>query len=329
VELEARLIDDLLDLTRITQDKLELHLSVCELHSLLASAISVCRPEADAKELEIRTHFAAESQWLNADPARLQQVFWNLVKNAVKFTPPAGTVTVCTSNQVEDGTEYLVVKVADTGIGMSEEVQGKLFNVFEQGGRWITRTFGGLGLGLAISRKIVERHAGRITGESQGPGKGSVFTVRLPTVPAPESKSSRPKKPAAETPPLRILLVEDHPMTAKAIERLLREAGHEVRAAGTVACALKTGETQEFDLVISDLGLPDGDGTDMMRKLRDRHALGGIAVSGFGVQDDINRSAEAGFVAHLIKPITAEQLKHAIADAWETLSHRAAPIGER
>ena len=324
VELEARLIDDLLDLTRITQDKLELHLQVCEVHSLLTAAISVCRAEAQAKDLTIETDFAAQSQWVNADLARLQQVFWNLVKNAVKFSPAHGRIRVSTANEVVEGQEHLVVRVVDSGIGMTEDVQGRLFKVFEQESRWTTRTFGGLGLGLAISKKIVLRHGGRIAGTSEGRGKGSVFTVWLPTVaepaPAPVQQNNRP--PAA--PPLRILLVEDHAATAKAVKRLLEGIGHTVTPASSVASAMEAAAAAEFDLVISDLGLPDGEGTDLMRQLRDRYKLAGIAVSGYGMQDDINRSREAGFLAHLTKPITVEQLRHAIAEVWAELKNSAA-----
>jgi len=184
--------------------------------------------------------------------------------------------------------------------------------MFEQGDRTITRAFGGLGLGLAIAKAIVDLHHGHITATSPGEGRGSVFTVELPVVPTPHHMPSAPSP--VETPApvrgLRILLVEDHQPTAKVVRRLLERQGHTLTVAGDLASARKATASQTFDLILSDLGLPDGSGTELMQELRGK--THGIAMSGFGMHEDITRSLEAGFDRHLIKPITAEQLEYAI-----------------
>lgn len=321
VELEARLIDDLLDLTRIARGKLELQTSVSDLHSLLATTIAVCRSDIDAKRLELTTEFEAQHFHVQGDPARLQQVFWNLIKNAVKFTPEGGTVMVSTSNvETGKGTQF-VLRVADNGIGMDATTLERIFNTFEQGSREITRTFGGLGLGLAISKRLLELHHGQIIACSPGVGKGSIFTAFLPTVPAPAMTvtRARPRMPAVESPsagvrPQRILMVEDHAVTGRVIAKLLRDQGHQVQLGKCIADGLELAREHPFDIVISDLGLPDGHGTELMRQLRDKYGLRGIAVSGYGMQDDIQRSLDAGFLIHLTKPVTADALKSAIAE---------------
>jgi signal transduction histidine kinase/ActR/RegA family two-component response regulator len=316
VELEARLIDDLLDLARITRGKLVLHPQTGEVHTLIAAAMRVCRKEIEAKHLNIKMDMAASEQYVHADPARLQQVFWNLIKNAVKFTPEMGMICVSTSNEKQGETTMLAVRVCDTGIGMAPETIERLFRFFEQGARSITRSFGGLGLGLAISRAIVAAHHGTVTAQSEGLGKGSTFTVMLPTVPAPATPEAVAPRPGISAQlKLHVLLVEDHPPTAKAVARLLKSWGHQVVTASTVACALEAAAKQPFDLIISDLGLPDGHGTELMKRLQACTPMPGIAVSGYGMQEDIDKSLAAGFVTHLTKPITTDQLQAAVAEA--------------
>ena len=312
VQLEARLIDDLLDLTRISRGKLVLQLQLCDVHSLLAAAISVCKSDIAARRITLTTDFQAEQQHVQGDPPRLEQVFWNLIKNAVKFTPEGGTITVGTRSEFSEGVWWFVLCIRDTGIGMDSATLERIFGYFEQGSHAITRTFGGLGLGLAISKAIVDLHCGRVVARSDGPGKGSVFTVHLPTVPAPvPSPEAPPMQLDAEPQGLRILLVEDHVPTARALTRLLKSFGHQPQAAGDIAGALKLAGAQRFDLVISDLGLPDGHGTTLMAELR-KSGLKGIAVSGYGMQEDVDRCLAAGFGRHLTKPITTAQLRDAI-----------------
>ncbi|HKV13328.1 MAG TPA: ATP-binding protein, partial [Thermoanaerobaculia bacterium] len=318
VELEARLIDDLLDLTRIARGKLELHREVTDLHRIVRHAFQICcAGEAVSGRLQVRLDLTDGEPRVWADASRLTQVFWNLLNNAVKFTPPGGTVTV-RSETGPDG--LLTVEVADTGIGIEPEVLPHVFDAFEQGEALITRRFGGLGLGLAISRAIVEMHGGRLTAASGGRDCGATFAVRLPLgLPA----GAGAEAPAAAEVPLKvrslaILLIEDHGDTAEAMADLLRLQGHRVTVAGDVAQGLAAAEAAMgnggLDLVVSDLGLPDGSGLDLMRELSRRYALPGIALSGYGMEDDMRRSREAGFNRHLIKPVNPSALEAAVRE---------------
>ncbi len=311
VELEAKLIDDLLDLTRITRGKLALHFEVVGVHEVLQHVVEICGEEAESKRISIDVDAAADEQHVWADPGRLRQVFWNLVKNAVKFTPEGGQIAVRTSNP-EPG--KIQIQVIDPGIGIEPDVLPRLFNAFEQGDPGVTRSFGGLGLGLAISKALVDQHSGVLTGLSPGRGRGATFTVTLATV-----MSSPPEEVAVAqgggARSLRLLLVEDHPPTLEVMAALLEIAGHEVNTAIDLRSARALAASREFDLVVSDLGLPDGTGFDLMSGLRDQYGLRGIAVSGYGMEEDLRRSREAGFLEHLVKPVDVEKLKAALARA--------------
>ena len=317
-ELEARLIDDLLDVTRIERGKIELNKEPVDLRTVMQHAAEVCMPDIEARRLEFGIDAPDGPYVVNGDPARLQQVFWNLIKNAIKFTPTGGCVGIRCHR---DGDGAVVAEVNDSGQGIDPEIIPRLFKAFEQGGRQITRQFGGLGLGLAISKAMVELHGGTISAHSQGKGKGATFTVRLPLMPAATpvqavpTTSQAPSAPAA-TRPLRILLVEDHGDTARIMSRLLSGQGHEVQNAADVATAIKIAEQQTFDLLLSDLGLPDGSGLDIMRALRTKGInLPGIALSGYGQEKDIEASRAAGFTIHLVKPVNLSKLKEEIAKA--------------
>ena len=313
VELEARLIDDLLDLTRIAQNKLRLTRGPVDLHELVAQATDICREEAKAKRLTLDVALDADCATVDADAARLLQVLWNVLKNAVKFSPVDGRIEVRTSC----AGERLRLTVRDGGIGIDRDQIEGIFDAFAQGGPAITRAFGGLGLGLSISRALVEAHGGRIWAESDGIGRGASFHVELATVAAPaaEGAAPPPQPAAAAADSMSLLLVEDHVDTAKVMARLLRVLGHRVTVAHTVADGLSAADAAGFDLVVSDLGLPDGSGLDLMAALRDRHALRGICLSGFGMDDDLRRSGEAGFLEHLVKPVSLETLSAALARA--------------
>jgi signal transduction histidine kinase len=317
IELEVRLIDDLLDLTRISKGKLQFRFEPEDVHGLLRGAIDICREEVTAKGLTLRTDFRARSHHVGADGARLRQVFWNLLKNSVKFTPAGGEITIHTSDG-EGG--CLAVDVTDTGVGIDSTVLPHVFDAFEQGGADVTRSFGGLGLGLAISKALVEAHHGQLKACSAGRLRGATFRVELPTVPAPATTfEERPvqddlEEAAAAQPGrrLEILLVEDHCDTARVLKRLLNGSGHHVRTADTVRSALAAAAAERVDLVVSDLGLPDGTGFELMQQLMQQHALKGIALSGFGTDQDVARSREAGFAYHLTKPIDFRRLEEAI-----------------
>jgi len=306
--LEARLIDDLLDLTRFAWGKLRLELRTLDVHAVLADAFSNCEAEARDKQQHVNIEMGAEEHFVNGDPMRLQQVFWNIIRNAIKFTPEGGNITIRTSNP-RDGA--VRVEVIDTGIGITSEALSRIFMAFEQEERSLKERSGGLGLGLSISKALVEGHGGMISARSEGKGRGTTFSVELPTVPA--ETIPAPAAPAAGDEQVargrRILLVEDHPDTARLMARLLSQHGYSVRTAGTVAAALHLAGSEEFDLVISDIGLPDGSGLDVMNEVRKTKPIRGIALTGFGAETDVERSKQAGFAAHVTKPIDLNQLR--------------------
>lgn len=309
VELEARLIDDLLDLTRISKGKVQLSLEEVDAHSLLRNALEICQSDIDKKKLALRTDFAAENVCLEADPARLQQIFWNLIKNAVKFTPEGGRLEIRTQNN----NGQLQVQVSDSGMGIDAETLPKIFNAFEQGDRM---QLGGLGLGLAISKALVETHSGMLTAESAGKNQGATFTAMFPVAEhnAGTNKNTIPAAPAARK-SMRVLLVEDHEDTNRSLTQLLRRRGYHVQAAHSVESALAAAAHERFDVLVSDIGLPDGSGIDLMQKLKSDHQIFGIALTGFGMEEDLRRSHDVGFNHHLIKPVDLNRLDALIQQA--------------
>ncbi|MHA3772576.1 PAS domain S-box protein [Verrucomicrobiota bacterium sgz303538] len=314
IEVEARLIDDLLDLTRITRGKLEVELRPLDAHEVLRSTIEVVRGTLEKQRLELRLDLSAAHFYVEGDAVRLHQVFWNVLCNAAKYTPKGGMVNVRSRNTGPDG-GTLRIEVQDTGLGMTEDEVERLFQPFAQGGHRL----GGLGLGLAISRRLVEAHGGRIVAESPGPGRGTTVAIDLPlSLAAPLEPAPLPP-PVSSTLPqmLRILLVEDHEPTRHTLARLLVRRGHDVASAGSVAAALELAGSRPFDLVISDIGLPDGSGHELMQTLRAEHQLTGIALSGYGMVEDIQRSVAAGFFAHLTKPVDISVLEHMLREFSE------------
>lgn len=317
VELQSRLIDDLLDVMRIVRGKMPLQLSVSDAHALIRSALEICRSDLQGRGLQMTLDLSAEQHYVQADSARLQQVLWNLIKNAIKFTRPGGSIAIRTRNEkTASGAEQsFVIEISDTGIGIEPGMMALIFDPFQQGEGSVTRRFGGLGLGLAISRGIVEVHRGVLTASSPGPGLGSTFTVRLGTVPEPSHEAaSVPRDATSQTEDdrhlaLRILLVEDEPVTRRLMDRLLTRLGHEVTATPTASAALEAAQDQKFDLLISDIGLPDQSGLDLMRQLSALRSIPAIALTGYGMEEDIRRTRDAGFTAHLTKPIDFSKLE--------------------
>jgi signal transduction histidine kinase len=329
-ELEARLVDDLLDVNRISRGKLAIAPEAVDAHELVREVLRMCGPDAEAKGVALMSRLAADRHRLHADPGRMRQVLWNLLRNAIKFTPADGRVTVTSSTTSDGG---LRLDVSDTGIGIPPEALGRIFQAFEQGDETVARRYGGLGLGLAISRSLIESHGGSLDASSPGPGHGATFTIRLPTVDAaahydaaprprhgaPERSPSRPnleRAPAAvpatvTSRGLRILLLEDHADTARAMTVLLRGDGHHVTSAGTVADALRASTESQFDVVISDLRLPDGSGVEVMRRLRGQ-GVRTIALSGYGPSEGPGASPDAGYDEYLTKPVSAQTLEAAI-----------------
>ncbi|MDB6148690.1 MAG: sensor hybrid histidine kinase [Chthoniobacter sp.] len=310
VELEARLIDDLLDLTRISNGKLQLQPQCVDVHELLDHALQIVGSEAAADRPKVLVAMKASAHHVQGDPARLQQIFWNLLKNAVKFTPASGEVHIDTSNP---DPQTWQLQVADTGKGISQGALSLIFKAFEQGGREVSHRFGGLGLGLAISKALADLHQGELTAESGGLDHGATFTLRLRTREAPaESPKPRPERGPAPGAGLRILLVEDHETTGVLMLRLLTKRGYLPQLARTKAEGLALAAGNPFDVVISDLGLPDGTGFELMRELKQRHGLTGIALSGYGMETDVAMSEDSGFALHLTKPVDVERLDTAL-----------------
>ncbi|HYD85105.1 MAG TPA: ATP-binding protein, partial [Opitutus sp.] len=318
VELEARLIDDMLDITRITQGKLALQAQQVDLHASVREAVAMLRTAASEKHIVVSFSLQAWHSQVLGDPARLQQIFANLLSNAIKFTPSGGTVVVESAN--DETLNEIVVRVTDTGIGLTRDELTRVFQPFTQGGHAGesgSALYGGLGLGLTIVEELSVRHGGRVSAASPGPGQGATFSVSLPiarsvTAPPP-MKDTVPEQTNAVT-GLRILLVEDHAPTRMALQRMLARRNHTVISANSCAAALEEVKQRSFDLVISDIGLPDGDGYELLGRLRETQPqLPGIALSGFGMEGDLRRSETAGFAVHLVKPVPMSKLDAAIS----------------
>jgi len=342
VELEARLIDDLLDLSRFSRGRLRLDLEIVDLHEVIGRALETCRDATLVAGLDVVTELGAALHHVNADHGRLMQVFWNLIRNAAKFTPAGGRLTIRTANAIESTEaagkcpKRLIAEFEDTGIGIDPELLPRIFEAFEQGHDDLRGRSDGLGLGLAISRSLMEAMGGRLTASSRGRGLGSNFRAELSTVPAaaisadlgypPESIPAIAGSGAVtltgstaslSRPDLRILLVEDNRDTRRYLASVLRERGHEVVTADRISTARAAVDEAEipFDLLLSDIELPDGDGLYLMRELNASREMRGIAVSGFGTEEDRRQSREAGFVEHLTKPIDLNRLEAAIRRA--------------
>jgi signal transduction histidine kinase/CheY-like chemotaxis protein len=312
VGLEVKLIDDLLDLGRVASGKLQLDRGPLDINQAVRDACDTCAAPARAKGIRIRCELDPAGARISGDAVRIQQVLWNLLRNATKFTPPDGEVTVTTSVRGD----RIAVELRDTGVGIPADLLPRIFDAFEQGGERITRQFGGLGLGLAISKSLVELHGGTIEAQSDGPGRGAVFTLTFPALPA---ESAAGAGPAARQPAnsparagLHVLLVEDHADSAAALSSMLTRRGYRVQVAHCVAEALQRCTTGRFDVLVSDLGLPDGKGYELMRRVAEQHHLPGIAMSGYGMEDDVRQSRAAGFSAHLVKPVHLDELVQAL-----------------
>ncbi len=315
ISVEARLIDDLLDLSRIAHHKVLLNVQVHDLHPVLVKAIETVTPDAHENRIEIISRLEANPALVSADQVRLHQILNNLLRNAVKFTPAGGCVTVTTRNSKQSG--RIVVEIADTGIGLTELELAKVFMPFAQGHHADegTNAFGGLGLGLAIARQLAELHGGSVHASSSGRDRGATFVVELPAAAAGSRPSDATLPPSPARKPMgrgRVLLVEDHTASRHVLARLLTSRQLEVVQAASAGEALERAKEQSFDLVISDLGLPDLSGHDLMRALKATYGARGIALSGFGTEQDISLSMEAGFLAHLTKPVEAAALDEAL-----------------
>jgi CheY-like chemotaxis protein/anti-sigma regulatory factor (Ser/Thr protein kinase) len=252
----------------------------------------------------------AKEHYIRADSIRIQQIFWNLINNAVKFTSPGGKIEIRTSNDDHGRFQF---EITDNGIGIEVERQSSLFAPFEQADPSIRRQFGGLGLGLAISKHLVNLHHGAIEVQSRGRSFGATFRVTLDAVANPVEKSEvgskGPQKPAK---PLRILLVEDHNDTRHTLSRLLTHFGHQISVADNRQSALEIIASQKFDVLLCDIGLPDGNGYEVISQAKRRQPVKAVALTGFGTDEDVRRGKEAGFDFHLVKPIDFHELRNVL-----------------
>ncbi|HEY2681209.1 MAG TPA: MASE1 domain-containing protein [Candidatus Udaeobacter sp.] len=313
IELETQLIDDLLDFTRIARDKMQLRFAPMDAHQAVSNVVEICGAEARSKKLNVHLNLRAKTHHVTADTAKFQQIVWNLLKNAVKFTPEGGDITISTDNPSE---AVFTVNVCDTGIGIEPEVLQRIFDPFEQGNRSFEHRFGGLGLGLAISKSLAQAHEGTLTAQSDGANRGSTFTLSIQTLAQGEATGIAAEAVThSARQALKILVVDDHHDTCAALEKLLARRGHLVAVSHDLRSAMEAAVRNKFDLLISDIALPDGTGMDLMMQMRAIANVPGIAISGFGNDGDIERSLQAGFSEHLIKPIKLDKLEAAIERA--------------
>ena len=307
---QVQLIDDLLDLSRIIAGKLRLDLRVVDLGPVLTAAIETARPAAQAKEIQIASYLETGTGIVMGDPGRLQQVFWNLLSNAVKFTPRGGRVEV----RLERVASRVQVQVSDNGAGIPKEMISAIFDRFRQADNTTTRTHGGLGLGLAIVRNLVELQGGTVSAASPGVGEGATFTVTLPVVPI---RIIKPEAAADQLRPyegprcdgIRVLIVDDEADGRELVARFLQAAGAAVQTAGSAAEALATLERETFDVVVSDLAMPGEDGLALVGAVRARGIRTPLVAltAHAGAQMRV-RALMAGFSTYIAKPVEPAEL---------------------
>jgi signal transduction histidine kinase len=308
VELEARLIDDLLDLTQIASGRLAVEKHPVDIHACIQGALEICQVAFTDKNVAVHMDLEAQDTTVLGDSPRLHQVLWNLLKNAAKFTRPDGHVEIITANEGD----RIVIEIRDSGIGIEPERLESIFGAFSGVRPQPSNT--GLGLGLAITRAIIEAHGGKICASSEGRGQGAVFRICLPATRAsPAVTHAQADDSGRDYRGRTVLVVEDHEDTRRVMLRVLRRKGFGVTVAGDVKSACEQFEHAHPDLVICDLGLPDGTGWDVLRRLREMSPVKAIAVSGFGMEHDVRKSREAGFAAHLTKPVDFPRLEAALA----------------
>jgi signal transduction histidine kinase/CheY-like chemotaxis protein len=326
-EAQSRLVADLLDISRIITGKIRINPSQVELGNVLDMAIEAVRTAAEAKRIEIGLEVEHSATLMRGDGDRLQQVFWNLLANAVKFTPKGGRISVRARRVDSD----LEVVVQDSGVGISPAFMPHLFESFRQADAGGTRAPGGLGLGLSIARHIVELHGGTISASSEGIGKGATFQVRLPISPLVSTTVGVSRVPAttdlpfdpgpgqAPQPGIRVLVVDDEEDARELVCIVLESAGMEARAAGGMEQALKLLETFTPHVIVSDIGMPGEDGYALIRSVRmlpsaEKKGIPAIALTAFAQNEDRTRALLAGFNAHMGKPVEPQALVKAVAE---------------
>jgi CheY-like chemotaxis protein len=315
-EQMIRLVDDLLDASRITQGKIELRLKTVDLATIVANAVQTSRLLNDQSNHRLAISLPQNPVTFVGDPARLTQVVVNLLCNAAKYTPRGGQIWL-TGHRVDNGIE---ISVRDTGVGISEDMLLNVFDMFTQVETSKSRSHGGLGLGLALSKKLVELHGGTISVKSPGVGQGSEFVLWLPITNTQELVTYTPLSPSVAeqvtTPPRQILVVDDSNSAAFILSSLLKKLGHDVDTAHSGISALEKVKKRKPDYVFSDIAMPDIDGYEMVRLMKAIPHMANtvmVALTGYGHDEDRRQSFEAGFDFHLVKPVSLESLSEVLS----------------
>jgi CheY-like chemotaxis protein len=311
----VRLVDDLLDVSRITRGTLELRRRRIEVSAVVLSAVEASRPLIEAPFHELSLALPPDTIYVDGDPARLAQVISNLLNNAAKFTEAGGRITL---HVLTEGSE-VVIRVRDTGVGIPPEMLGSIFEMFRQVDSTLERARNGLGIGLTLVRQLVEMHGGRVLARSEGRGKGSEFEVRLPLAEAPARKAGAQRDDAAApaAPSRRVLVVDDNDDAATSLAMLLRLMSHHVRVAHDGLTALEMAAEEPFEVVLLDIGMPGLNGLEVARRLREQPRGGSlilIALTGWGQEGDRRRSRQAGFDFHMVKPVDPDALASLLAE---------------
>jgi PAS domain S-box-containing protein len=320
----VRIIDDLLDISRISRNKMELRRSRVSLAEIIGAAVETARPLIDAAEHDLIVSIPPDPIFLQADLTRLAQVFGNLLSNSAKYTPHRGRIWLTATRQEETA----VISVRDDGIGIPEESLGSIFEMFSQVDRSIERSTGGLGIGLALVKGLVEMHGGTVTAESLGPGRGSEFTVRLPILERPVEQSvgnPLPAEPSADGPRRRVLVVDDNRDSATSMAMMLKLIGNDVRTAHDGIEAVEASEQFRPQVILMDVGMPKLNGYEATRRIRDQpggQSVTIIAVTGWGQEGDRTQSREAGCDGHLVKPVRLADLEKLLAELTGEKSSR-------
>jgi PAS domain S-box-containing protein len=324
VEQLVRMVDDLLDVTRITQNKIQLQRKPIDLSEVVRQTIEDYRPTLEHGGVQLAAEFAAGPIRVSADSARIAQVVTNLLANAVKFTPRGGRVTVFLS--IDQAGEHAVLRVTDTGTGIDPALLGRVFEPFTQADRTLDRTGGGLGLGLALVKGLVELHQGDVKAHSEGLGRGTELTVRLPLARVDVDTAGPPPRDGAVESALRVLIIEDDADVAEGLKGTLEMDAHQVTVARSGAEGLERARTSRPDVVLCDIGLPGMNGYDVAQAFRADSALRStylVALSGYAQADDVDRARAAGFDQHLAKPPRIERLKRLLAAGNSHSAHSA------
>lgn len=319
VRIGVRLLNELLDVTHLTRGKLQLNLETVDAHQALSEVLADFGAERVARQISIHTEFRAWDYQIDADPIKLHQILSNLVGNAFKFTSNGGAIDISTSNPADD--EFVIV-IRDNGIGIDTKEMPDIFAPFVQGDSSIARRYGGLGLGLSICYRLMEAHNGSISAYSAGLHQGSSFTLQFPSM---GRQAASPRAYREELiAPLMILLVEDHEDSRECLSRLLEMRGHDVVSAENGQNALQFGRSCSFDLLVTDIGLPDLSGLLLLEKLRETQpGLVGVTLGGHAMPLDGAKSREAGYLAHLDKPVSIAQMDDVIREVAHQLQTRS------